>query len=65
MSNITDQELMNEYVLLSKHEYMGSIKALQAIDIIDGILNTKMYAGDSVKKIKLVLGKSIEEDEDD
>ena len=38
MNNITDQELMNEYVLLSKHEYMGSIKALQAIDIIDGIL---------------------------
>ena len=61
---MTDQELMNEYVLLSKQEYMGSIKALQAIDIIDGILNTKMYAGDAVKTIKLVLGKSVEEDEE-
>ena len=61
---MTDQELMNEYVLLSKQEYMGSIKALQAIDIIDNILNTKMYAGDAVKTIKLVLGKSVEEDEE-
>ena len=60
---MTDQELMNEYVLLSKQEYMGSIKALQAIDIIDNILNTKMYAGDAVKTIKLVLGKRVEEDE--
>ena len=62
MGNITDQELLSQYVLLSKEEYMASVKALQSLDIINDILDR----GDKYRipdMIRLVLGKEVKNDD--
>jgi len=63
MSNIiSDQELMNQYVLLSKTEYQASIRALQSLDIINEILD---HAGkyQIPNLIRIVLGKQVDDDD--
>lgn len=62
---MTDKELLEDCVMLSKTEYNGSIRALQIIDIISDVLDAKMYQGDTIKTIKLVLGKNVKDDEEE
>ena len=56
-----DEDIMLNYVLLSKAEYFGSIKALQAIDIISDALD---HAPEPAipNIIRLVLGKELVND---
>ena len=53
---ITDRELLSEYVLMGRTEYDGAIRALQAIDIINDILNRK-HESEQLEMIRIVLGK--------
>lgn len=62
MSNITDQELMSQYVLLSRTEYQASIRALECIEIISNILD-RGYKYDIPDMIRMVLGKEIQKDD--
>lgn len=56
---MTDNELMNQYVLVTKEEYQTGTKAMQLLEIINEILD---YADEyrQIPMIKLVLGKKEE-----
>lgn len=59
---MTDNELLSNYVLLSREEYMASVKALQLLDIINEILDhADKY--DIPNMIRMVLGKKVDEDD--
>ena len=55
-----NDEQKSEYVLLSREEYQGSIKALQAIDIINDVLD-RAPENAIPNIVRLVLGKEIKE----
>lgn len=59
---MTDKELLEDCVMLSKTEYNGSVRALQIIDIISDILDADMYQNQTIDMIRLVLGKKVKED---
>jgi len=59
---MTDNELLSNYVLLSREEYMASVKALQSIDIISDILD-RGPSYDIPDLIRIVLGKQVKSDD--
>lgn len=62
MANITDNELLSQYVLLSREEYQASIRALQSLDIISEILDHG--AKHQIPNlIRMVLGKQVDNDD--
>ena len=62
MNNITDQELLSQYVLVSKEEYAESVKAQQMIKMIGEILD---HAGKYKipNLVRMVVGKETIEDD--
>lgn len=59
---MTDNELLSQYVLVSKEEYMNSIKAVQAIEVINDILD-RGASYQIPDMIRLILGKKVESNE--
>lgn len=59
---MTDNELLSQYVLVSKEEYMNSVKAIQSIEIINDILD-RGASYQIPDMIRMVLGKKVENNE--
>lgn len=61
---MSDNELINGYVLISRKTYFNSVRALHALDIISDILD-RCHNDNIPDMIRLVLGKTTKGDLDD